>query len=111
MALPETGLSRGLFARCIARQRLPHIRVRNPELSSDLRWLEPALKAARTAFNLPGVKATETSSTLRFVNSRSREPPATSLLFNEHRRTQLVEVLVAEAPYSVGQIFGENVPE
>ena len=28
--------------------------------------LSPALKAARTAFNLPGVKATETSSTLRF---------------------------------------------
>ena len=52
VALPETGLSRGLFARCIARQRLPHIRVRNPELSSDLRWLEPRFEGCTNCIQL-----------------------------------------------------------
>src|ERR1700730_3853472 len=51
--LRETfGLSRGLFPRCIARQRLPHIRVRNSELSSDLRWLEPRFEGCTNCIQL-----------------------------------------------------------
>jgi hypothetical protein len=41
--------------RCVARQRLPHIGLGQAELSGDLRWLDTALKAART-FIFPGAK-------------------------------------------------------
>jgi hypothetical protein len=93
------------------RQRFPYIRLGNSKLSSNAQWRDPGFEGSADG--------------VYFANRQSDgdffDPPfaqvligwwffASTLQLVEHCSVQLIEFLVRQILYGVGQVLGEDMP-
>jgi hypothetical protein len=82
--------------RWIARQRLPYIRLRNSELSSNSRWRDARLESSANGihFSLRQRNGDRFNAPLAWAFIRHRELPAATPQLSDNCRNQSVELLI-----------------